>query len=83
MIQRAPHNGVFFREAKKSVWNVIRHVTHGGPGSWNWVQSFASTQDGRNAFLTMKPYYLGESYTRRIKISADNVLSTAFYNGQV
>jgi hypothetical protein len=73
MIRRAPHNGVYFREAQKSVWNVIRHVTHGGPG-WNWVQSFASTQDGRNAFLTMKRYYLGESYTRRIKISADNVL---------
>jgi hypothetical protein len=41
------------------------------------------TQDGRNAFLSMKRYYLGESYTRRIQLSAENVLSTAFYNGQV
>jgi hypothetical protein len=82
MIRRAPHTGVYFREAQKSVWNVIRHVTHGGPG-WNWVQSFARTQDGRNAFLSMKRYYLGESYTRRIQISAENTLSTAFYNGQV
>jgi hypothetical protein len=82
MIRRAPHTGVYFREAQKSVWGIIRHVTHGGPG-WNWVQSFASTQDGRNAFLSMKRYYLGESYTRRIKLSAENTLSTAFYNGQV
>jgi hypothetical protein len=82
MIRRAPHTGVYFREAQKSVWNIIRHVTHGGPG-WNWVQSFATTQDGRNAFLAMKRYYLGESYTRRIKLSAENTLSTAFYNGQV
>ena len=82
MIRRAPHTGVYFREAQKSVWNIIRHVTHGGPG-WNWVQSFATTQDGRNAFLSMKRYYLGESYTRRIKLSAENTLSTAFYNGQV
>jgi hypothetical protein len=82
MIRRAPHTGVYFREAQKSVWAVIRYVTHGGPG-WNWVQSFANTQDGRNAFLSMKRYYLGESYTRRIKLSAENTLSTAFYNGQV
>jgi hypothetical protein len=82
MIRRAPHTGVYFREAQKSVWNIIRHVTHGGPG-WNWVQSFARTQDGRNAFLSMKRYYLGESYTRRIQLSAENTLSTAFYNGQV
>jgi hypothetical protein len=82
MIRRAPHTGVYFREAQKSVWNVIRHVTHGGPG-WNWVQSFARTQDGRNAFLSMKRYYLGESYTRRIQLAAENTLSTAFYNGQV
>jgi hypothetical protein len=82
MIRRAPHTGVYFREAEKSVWSVIRHVTHGGPG-WNWVQSFANAQDGRNAFLSMKRYYLGESYRRRIKLSAENTLSTAFYNGQV
>jgi hypothetical protein len=82
MIRRAPHTGVYFREALKSVWNVIRHVTHGGPG-WNWVQSFARAEDGRNAFLAMKRYYLGESYTRRIQLSAENTLSTAFYNGQV
>jgi hypothetical protein len=82
MIRRAPHTGVYFREAQKVVWNIIRHVTHGGPG-WNWVQSFARAQDGRNAFLSMKRYYLGESYTRRIQLSAENTLSTAFYNGQV
>jgi hypothetical protein len=82
MIRRAPHTGVYFREAQKTVWNIIRHMTHGGPG-WNWVQSFARTQDGRNAFLSMKRYYLGESYTRRIQLSAENTLSTAFFNGQV
>jgi uncharacterized membrane protein YgcG len=82
MIRRAPHTGVYFREAQRVVWGIIRHVTHGGPG-WNWVQSFATTQDGRNAFLSMKRYYLGESYTRRIKLSAENTLSTSFYNGQV
>jgi hypothetical protein len=82
MIRRAPHIGVYFREAQKSVWNIIRHVTHGGPG-WNWVQSFARLQDGRNAFLSMKRYYLGESYTRRIQIAAETTMSTAFYNGQV
>jgi hypothetical protein len=60
MIRRAPHTGVYFREAQKTVWSVIRLVTHGGPG-WNWVQSFAASQDGRNAFLSMKRYYLGES----------------------
>jgi hypothetical protein len=61
---------------------MIRHVTHGGPG-WNWMKSFARTEDGRNAFLSMKRYYLGKSCTRRIQLAADNTLSTALYNGQV
>jgi hypothetical protein len=45
MIRRAPHTGVYFRQVQKSVWNIVRHVTHGGTG-WNWVQLFARTQDG-------------------------------------
>jgi hypothetical protein len=82
MIRRCPHTGVYFCEAQKVVWSIIQHVTHGGTVC-NWVQSFSHAQDGQNAFLTVKRYYLGELYTRRIQITADTSLSTLFYNGQV
>jgi hypothetical protein len=43
MINRAPHTGVSYQRDNIAVWNVIRHVTHGGPG-WNWVSSFQRTR---------------------------------------
>jgi hypothetical protein len=36
MIARAPHTGVSFERDAMSVWNLIRHVCHGG-FAWNWV----------------------------------------------
>ena len=56
-----------------SIWAVIRHVAHGGPG-WSWVSRFACTSNGRVAYTAMKGHYL-EKHTlpvfmcRRIRYS--------------
>ena len=81
MIDRAPHTVVSYQHDKVTVWNVIRHVTHGGP-AWNWVSSFSRTFDGRAAYLALKSHYLGDSFVSRIRAPADNHLGTAFYDGK-
>jgi hypothetical protein len=42
MIARGPHTGPVYQADNREVWQVIRHVTHEGPG-WSWVNSFALT----------------------------------------
>jgi hypothetical protein len=46
MVTRGPHTGAFYEIDNKEVWQVVRHVTHGGPG-WSWVQSYQRMCNGR------------------------------------
>jgi hypothetical protein len=39
MIVRGPHTGAYYQRDNISVWNVIGHVTHEGPG-WSWVKEY-------------------------------------------
>jgi ribosomal protein L30/L7E len=32
MITRGPHIGIHYKEDNDEVWQMIRHVTHRGPG---------------------------------------------------
>jgi hypothetical protein len=81
MIARGPHTGTHFQMDNNEVWQMIRHVTHGGPG-WIWVQSHQRAYDGRQAYLAIKMHYLGESYSARIRSHADNVIESAYYDGK-
>ena len=81
MIARAPHTGTYFENDNFSVWNVIRHVTHGGP-AWNWVSRFQSARDGRGAYLAFRAHYLGASQQNRILSGADHHLKTTIYDGK-
>jgi hypothetical protein len=63
------------------VWQVVRHVTHGGPG-WSWVQGFQRITDGRAAYLALKSHYLGEAYSSRIRAAADNTIDSSYYDGK-
>lgn len=81
MIQRAPHDGIYYQQDNKLVWDVIRHVTHEGPG-WSWVQAFQRTRDGRAAYLSIKSHYLGESFTARLRSNADQLMENTFYDGK-
>jgi hypothetical protein len=81
MIRRAPHTGVLQRSSKESLeryqaCDPRRSRLELGTVLCQWTRR-------EKPFLSMKRYYLGESYTRRIKLLAENTLSAAFYNGQV
>jgi hypothetical protein len=81
MIERGPHTGMYYEIDNKEVWQMIRHVTHGGPG-WSWVQSHQRTTNGRQAYLAIKTHYLGESYSTRIRAAADSTIESAYYDGK-
>jgi hypothetical protein len=81
MINRGPHTGMYYELDTKEVWQMIRHVTHGGPG-WSWVQGYQRTTDGRQAYLAIKTHYLGESYSTRVRAAADNTIESAYYDGK-
>jgi hypothetical protein len=81
MISRVPHTGIHYKEDNNEVWQMIQHVTHGGPG-WIWVQVFRRTSDGRQAYLAIKTHYLGESYSTRIRASVDNATENAYFYGK-
>jgi hypothetical protein len=80
MIARAPHTGAVYQCDNNTVWNVIRHVTHGGP-AWNWVSAHKRSCDGRAAYLALKSHYLGETFTTRIRAIADGRINSAFFDG--
>ena len=63
-----------------SIWAVIRHVAHAGPG-WSWVSCFACTSNGRAAYIALKGHYFGEAYTSHIRAQADQTLENVFYDG--
>lgn len=81
MIRRAPHTGIYYEQDNKAVWDIIRHVTHEGPG-WSWVQSYQRKRDGRSAYLSMKSHYLGDSFTARLRSGADKIMESTFYDGK-
>jgi hypothetical protein len=81
LIRRTRHEGPDFEHDVVEVWNMIRHVTHGGPG-WNWVSRYARTQNGREAYFAFKRHYLGESYTQRTVAYADKTLQTLYFDGK-
>ena len=81
MIRRAPHTTDSFHVDSATVWNVVRHVTHDGPG-WTWVSSYNRSQNGRDAFIALRSHYQGDAYRNNLKIKAENTMSTARYDGK-
>ena len=77
--RRLKHEGPAYEADNVLVWTIIRHVTHGGP-AWPWVQQHARTQDGREAFLSLRTHYLGTAFQNRIKLKADADLEAAFFD---
>jgi hypothetical protein len=80
MIARAPHTGPNYHLNNRAVWDLIRHVCHGGP-AWEWVSMFACAFDGRSAYLSLKTHYLGETFQALVLAQADKKLDKTFYDG--
>ena len=80
MITRGDHASVTFHNDNKEVWNVIRHLTHGG-AAWSWVSQYARTCNGRDAYKAIKAHYLGPSYRSRIQAACDALLNKTYFDG--
>ena len=78
LIRRAPLTGATAVADKEAVWDVIRHITHDGPG-WGWVQAFSRSRDGRGAYIALKSHYFGDA--ERLRAKANQVLESAYYDG--
>jgi hypothetical protein len=70
MVSRGPLFGQYYQPGNIEVWQVVRHVTHGGP-HWSWVQEFQQTRNGGLAYLAISIHYLGELYSSRISSFSD------------
>ena len=81
LVRRGPHSGSTFETDNQSVWSLIRHVTHGGPG-WAWVMQHATSRDGRQAYLSLTSHYLGDATQGRIRTHADTILSKTYFDGK-
>ena len=81
MIGRGSHTAAAYQADNITVWGIIRHVTHGGPG-WSWVSKYARSSNGRDAYIALKGHYFGEAYASRIRAQADQVLENAFFDGR-
>jgi hypothetical protein len=80
MILRGEHATATYQNDNKEVWNVIRHLTHGG-STWSWVSQYARTSNGRAAYMAIKAHYLGPSYRSRIQASCDATLNKTYFDG--
>jgi hypothetical protein len=80
MIQRGDHATATYQNDSKEVWNVIRHLTHGG-STWSWVSQYARSSNGRDAYMAIKAHYLGPSYRSRIQASCDAIISKTYFDG--
>ena len=81
LVRRGPHGGSTFEADNQSVWALIRHVTHGGPG-WAWVMQYSGTRNGRRAYLALKAHYLGDATQSRIRTHADTILAKTYFDGK-
>ena len=81
MIRRASHNSSDYAEDNKTLWDVVRHITHGGPG-WNWVSTHQRSMNGRQAYLNFKGHYMGDGFTNEIKHQADAILEKTYFDGK-
>ena len=81
LVRRTRHEGPDYRADNKTVWAIIRQITHGGPG-WNWVTRFSRTEDGRGAYIAIKTHYFGESFVTRTVTRADATIESLYFDGK-
>lgn len=79
MVLRHPLEGDTFDEDNQLVWELINSVFHGTDG-WNWISEYASTCDGRKAYLNK--HYLDDTNCDTILNQAYDIVYTMVYRGE-
>ena len=81
LTRRAAHTGEAWAANNSKVWQMIRHVTH-GTDAWAFVKNYSRSQNGRDAFFSLKSHYMGADFVNKVKLSADAQLETLNWNGK-
>ena len=86
LIRRARLDGDLFLKNIKKIWNMIYKVTH-GTDAWSIVKGHMRArngrpaQNGRQAYFDLIAHYLGEDHQNRIRIAAEEQLTTLHWTG--
>lgn len=81
MVDRAPHVGTAFQADNIAVYGIIKNVLRDTVGE-PWITDYATTRNGRGAFIALTTRYLGDRQSSTIAESAEQELSSRFYNGK-
>ena len=81
MISRAPHSSNTFAGDNARVWGIIRNVVY-DTDAYAWIKSFARSQNGRGAYLSLQTHYLGVTKSDNILTAAEAAMDTTFYTGE-
>lgn len=81
MVDRAPHTGAAFQADNIAVYGIIKNVLRETAGE-PWITDYATTRNGRGAFIALTTRYLGDRQSSTIAESAEQELNSRFYNGK-
>ena len=75
------HHGVTdYSQYNVAVWRMMHHIFQGVSG-WNWISSFAQSQNGCGTLIAVNRHYLGDSYHEKIRSAADRIIDSVFFDG--
>jgi len=72
LIRRASMLDDDYNENNKRVWLMLRAVTH-KTDAWQIIKGYSTTQNGRQAYLSLISHFKGRGHINRIKTDARNV----------
>ena len=81
LASRGRHNGHYWRGDNMAVWLLIKDITH-GTTAWSFVKAYASSNDGRGAYMALEATYMGSNIRLLLMKRAEATLATAVYDGK-
>ena len=78
MTARAPHDQFVYGADNKALWHIL-HVALKDHPSYTSIRSFARTQNGREAYLSLILHNLGESRNHTVLEEAEDNLANVYY----
>jgi hypothetical protein len=79
---RADHGAHQYRIDNARVFELLNEAVHEHKHVKTWIKPFATTRDGRSAWLAFKAHYRGSSELEAIETAAENRLDTLVYRGE-
>jgi hypothetical protein len=79
---RADHGAHQYFIDNARVFELLNEAVHEHKHVKTWIKPFATTRDGRSAWLAFKAHYRGSSELEAIETAAEHRLDTLIYRGE-